>query len=106
MPVMRTHRGDRVHLSEWMDLMAEVTLIGFVVLALDPCNAGANAAGGEGDDASNVAVVEACAARAAESKDDGVGGVPQLEPHEMGAVEGKGGVKGGGALRKRARMDN
>ena len=86
--------------------MAEVTAIRFMVPALDPRNAGANAAGGEGDEVSNAAIVGACAARAAESKDDSVGGVPQLEPHEMGAVEGKGGVKGGGALRKRARMDN
>jgi hypothetical protein len=41
MPVMGTHRGDRVHLSEQIDLMAEVTAIGFVVPALDPHNAGA-----------------------------------------------------------------
>jgi hypothetical protein len=94
MPVMGTCRGDRVHLSKQIDLMANVTLIGFMVPALDPHNAGANAAGGEGNDISDTAVVGACDARAAESKGDGVGGAPQLEPHEMGAVEGKGGVKG------------
>jgi hypothetical protein len=45
-------------------------------------------------------------ARAAESKGDGVGGASLLKPCVMGAVEGKGGVKGGGALQKRTRMDN
>ena len=94
MPVMRTRRGDRVHLSKQIDLMAEVTATRFVVPALDPCHAGANAAGGEGDEVSNMAVVGACAARAAESKGDGVGGATQLELHEMGYVEGKDGVKG------------
>ncbi len=74
MPVMGTHRGARVHLSEQTDLMAKVTLIGFVVPTLNPLNAEVNAAGWEGDDISNVAVVGACAARAAESKGDGVGG--------------------------------
>jgi hypothetical protein len=41
-----------------------------------------------------------------ESKGDGVGGATQLEPHETGAVDSEGGVKGDGALRKRARMDD
>jgi hypothetical protein len=72
MPVMGTHRFDNAHLSKRVDLMAEVTAIGFMVPALDPCNAGANAAGGEGDDVSNAAVVEARAARAVGSKGDGV----------------------------------
>jgi hypothetical protein len=39
--------------------MAEVTAIKFGVPALDPHNAGANAAGGEGDEVGNVAVVAA-----------------------------------------------
>jgi hypothetical protein len=77
-----------------------------VVPALDPHNVGANATGGEGNDVSNAAVVGACAARAAESKGDGIGGALQLEPHEMGAVEGQGGVKGIVALQKCARTDN
>ncbi len=68
----------RVHLSEWIDLMAEVTLIGFVVLTLDPRNVGANAEGGEGDEVSNAAIVGAHAARASESKGDSFGGAPQL----------------------------
>ncbi len=85
--------------------MAEVTLIGFVVPVLDLCNAGAYAAGGEGDDVSKAAVVGACAARFAESKGDSIGGAPQLELREMGAVEGKGGVKGNGASQKHARTD-
>jgi hypothetical protein len=72
--------------------MAEVTTIRFVVPTLDPCNAGANAAGGEGDEVGNAAIVGACAARAAESKGDGIGGAPQLEPCAAGAV--KGGVWG------------
>jgi hypothetical protein len=74
--------------------MAEVTAIRFMVPALDPRNAGANVAGGEGDEVGNAAIVGACAAGAAESKGDGVGGAPQLEPREEGAVEGEGGVKG------------
>jgi hypothetical protein len=77
-----------------------------VAPALDPCNVGRNAVGGEGDDVSNVAVVEACAARAAESKGDGVGGVPQLEPCEKGAVEGEGEVEGVGVLQKRTRTED
>ncbi len=44
MPVM----GTRVHLSEQIDLMSEIRAIGFVAPALDPSNAGANAAGGVG----------------------------------------------------------
>jgi hypothetical protein len=98
--------GDRVHLSERIDLMAEVTAIGFLVPALDPRNAGANAAGGVGDEIGNMAIVGACAARAAESKGDGIGGAPPLEPRATGAVEGECGVKGNGALRKRARTDD
>jgi hypothetical protein len=86
--------------------MAEVTAIGFVVPALDPRNAGANAAGWEGNEVGDMAIVGAHAARAAESKGDGVGGVPQLEPHAMVAVEGKCDVKGNRASRKRTRMDN
>jgi hypothetical protein len=62
MPVMGTCRGDRVHLSRRIDLMAKVTAIGFVVPALDPRNAGVNAVGGEGYDVSNPAVLEACSA--------------------------------------------
>jgi hypothetical protein len=37
-----------VHLSEWIDPMAEVTAIGFVVPTLDQRYAGANVAGGFG----------------------------------------------------------
>jgi hypothetical protein len=74
--------------------MAEVAAIGFVVLALDPCNAGVNAAGRVGDEVSNAAIVGACAARATESKGDSVGGAPQLEPRAIGHVEGEGGVEG------------
>jgi hypothetical protein len=59
------YRG--VHLYEWIDLMAEVTAIGFMVPGLDPRNAGANAAGGEGDEVSEVAIVGAFAAKAVES---------------------------------------
>ncbi len=61
---------------------------------------GVNAAGGVGDEVSNAAIVEACAARAAESKGDGISGAPQPEPRAMGHVEGE------GALRKCMRMDN
>jgi hypothetical protein len=78
-----------VHLSKQIDLMAEVTAIGFVVPTLDPHNGGANAAGGEGDEGGDAAIVGACAAGAAESKGDGVGKAPQLEPREAGAVEGE-----------------
>jgi hypothetical protein len=105
MPVMGMRRFDRVHLSKWIDLIAKVRVIGFVVPALDPRNVAENAAGGESDDASDVAVVEARAARAAESKGDGVGGALLLEPHVMGSVEGKGRVEGNGALQKRTRTD-
>ncbi len=54
----------------------------------------------------DAAIVGVCAARAAESKGDGVGRVPQLEPRAAGAVEGECGVKGDGALRKCVRADN
>jgi hypothetical protein len=94
MPVM----GTRVHLSERIDLMSEIRAIEFVAPALDPRNAGVNAAGGVGDEVSNAAYVGACAARAAESKGDSVGGAPQLEPHATGPVDGKGGVEGNKAL--------
>jgi hypothetical protein len=98
--------GARVHLTKRIDLMAEVTVIGFVVPVLDPCNAGANVAGEEDDEVGNTAIVGARAARAAESKGDGIGGAPQLELRAMGAVEGKCGVEGDRASRKHARMDN
>jgi hypothetical protein len=79
-----------------------------VAPALDPRNTGTNNAGGDSDDVSNVAVVGAGAAGAAESKGDGDGiaGEPQLEPHAMGPVEGEGGVKGKGASRKCTRTNN
>jgi hypothetical protein len=67
---------------------------------------GVNAAGGVGDEVSNVAIVGACAARAAESKGNSVGGVPQLEPCATCPVDGEGGVEGNGALQKRTRTDN
>jgi hypothetical protein len=102
MPVM----GMRVHLSERIDLMSEIRVIGFVAPALDPRNAGVNAAGGVGDEVSNMAIVGACAAKAAESEGDSVGGAPQLELHAMGPVEGEGGVEGDGSSQKRARTDN
>ncbi len=74
--------------------------------ALDPCNVGMNAAGGVDDEVSNAAIVEACAARAAESEGDSVGGVPQLEPRATCPVDGKGGVEGDRASQKRLRTDN
>ncbi len=46
-----------VHRSKQIDLMAEVTAIGFMVPALDLRNAGGNAAAGEGDEVGNVAIV-------------------------------------------------
>jgi hypothetical protein len=67
MPMMGMLRGERVHLSERIDLMANVTSIGFVVPTLDKRNVGVNVAGGEGDNVSNAAVVGACAARVAEN---------------------------------------
>jgi hypothetical protein len=67
---------------------------------------GVNAAGGVGDEVSNAAIVGACAARAAESKGDSVGGDPQLEPRATCPVDGEGGVEGNEALQKRTRMDN
>jgi hypothetical protein len=102
MPVM----GNCVHLSERINLMSEIRAVGFVVPALDPSNVGVNAAEGVGDEVSNAAIVGACAARAAESEGDSVGGVPQLEPRATCPVDGKGGVEGDGALRKRTRTDN
>ena len=45
-------------------------------------------------------------ARAAESKGDGVGGAPQLEPCATGPVKGEGGVEGNESSRKHARTDN
>jgi hypothetical protein len=98
--------GARVHLSKRIDLMAEVAAIGFVVPVLDPRNVGVNAAGGVGDEVSNAAIVGGCAARAAESKGDSVGGVPQVEPHAMGHVEGNCAVEGDGASQKRIKTDN
>ncbi len=106
MPVMALHRSDRVHLSKQIDLMAKVSAIRFAAPALDPRNVGANAAGGEGDDVSNVAVVGICGARAVESKGDGVSGVPLLERCVTDAMEGKGGVDGNGVPRKCAGMDD
>ena len=102
MPVM----GTRVHLSEKIDLMSKIRAIGFVAPVLDPRNAGVNAAGGVGDEVSNAAIEGACAARAAESKGDSVGGVPQLEPRAMCPVDGEGGVESDRALQKHTRMDN
>jgi hypothetical protein len=98
--------GTCVHLSEQIDLMSEIRAVGFVVPALDPRNVGVNAAGGVGDEVSNAAIVGACAARAAESKGDSVGEVPQLEPRAMCPVNGKGGVEGNRASQKRTRRDN
>jgi hypothetical protein len=98
--------GMHVHLSERIDLMSEIRAIAFVAPALDLHNAGANAAGGVGDDDSNAAIARACAARAVESKGDSVGGAPQLEPRATGPVEGKGGVEGNRSLQKRAMTDN
>jgi hypothetical protein len=100
MLVMGTH----MYLSERIDMMSEIRAIGFMAPALDPCNVGVNAAGGVGDEVSDAAIVGACAARAAESKGDSVGGAPQLELRATGPVEGKGGVEGNRLLQKRARM--
>jgi hypothetical protein len=96
MPVMKTRRGDRVHLSKQIDLMSNIQANGFVAPAFDLHNTGTNDVGGDSDDVSNLAVVGAGAAGAAESKHeyDGIAGEPQLEPHAMGPVEGEGGVKG------------
>ncbi len=102
MPVM----GNHVHLSERIDLISEIRVVRFVQLALDPSNVGVNATGGVGDEVSNAAIVGACAARAAESKGDSVGGVPQLEPRATCPVDGEGGVEGDGASQKRTRTDN
>jgi hypothetical protein len=102
MPVM----GNRIHLSERIDLMSKIRAVGFVAPALDPRDVGVNAAGGVGDEVSNVAIVGACAARAAESEGDSDGGVPQLEPRATCPVDGEGGVEGDGVLRKRMRTDN
>jgi hypothetical protein len=102
MPVM----GNCVHLSEQIDLISKIIAVGFVEPALNPRNVGVNAAGGVGNEVSNAAIEGACAARAAESKGDSVGGVPQLEPHAMCPVDGKDGVEGNGALQKRTRTDN
>jgi hypothetical protein len=73
MPVMGTHRGDRVHLSKRIDLMSDIQANGFMAPALDLRNTGTNDAGGDSDDVSNLAVVGAVAAGAAESKGDGDG---------------------------------
>ncbi len=69
---------------------------------------GTNDVGGDSDDVSNIAVVGAGAAQAAESKGDGDGIAkePQLEPHATGTVEGEGRVEGNGASQKCTRMDN
>jgi hypothetical protein len=85
--------------------MAAVSAIGFVAPALDPHNAGANAAGGEGNDISNVAMFKICVAVAAENKGEDLGGSLLLEPHVTDAVESKGGVTGDRAPQKRARLD-
>ncbi len=98
--------GNCVHLSERIDLISEIRAVGFVEPALDPRNVGVNAAGGVGDEVSNAAIEGACAARAAESKGDSVGGVPQLESRAMCPVDGKGGVEGNRASQKRMRTDN
>jgi hypothetical protein len=102
MPVM----GNHVHLSERIDLISEIRVVGFVEPALDPRDVGVNAAGGVGDEVSNATIEGARAARAAESKGDSVGGVLQLEPRATCPVEGEGGVEGDGASRKRTRTDN
>jgi hypothetical protein len=102
MPVMGTCRGDRVHLSEWIDLMSNIQANGFVAPTLDPRNMGTNDAGGDSDNVSNSTVVGAGAAGSVESKGggDGVTGEPQLEPRAMGPVEGESGVEGDGASQK------
>jgi hypothetical protein len=108
MPVMGTRRGDRVHLSEGIDLMSDIQVNGFVAPVLDPHNTGTNDAGGDSDDVSNLAVVGAAATGDAESEGggDGVAGEPQLEPRATGPVEGEGGVEGNGASQKCTRTDN
>jgi hypothetical protein len=105
---MGKRRGDRVHLSKWIDLMSNIQANGFVAPALDPRNMETNDIGGDSDNVSNLAVVGVGAAGAAESKGDGdgVAGEPQLELHEMGPVEGEGGVESNAASQKRTRMDN
>ncbi len=69
---------------------------------------GTNDAGGDSDDVSNLAVVGAGAAGAAESEGDGdsVAGEPQLELRASGPVEGEGGVEGNRASQKHMRTDN
>ncbi len=102
---MASCRFERGYLYKRHDLMAVVSAIGFVVPALDPRNAGANAVGGEGNDVDNAAVVEIHVARAAENNGEGVGGTPLLELHDTDAVEGKWEVEGNGAPQKCARSD-
>jgi hypothetical protein len=106
LPVVELNRSDRVHLSKRIDLMAEVLAIGFEAPALDPHNAETNVVGGEGHDVSNAAVVGIRAARAAESKGEGISGMPLLELHVTGAVESEGVVEGNRALQKQLRMDD
>jgi hypothetical protein len=103
--VMALGRFGRGYLHEWHDMMAAVSVIGFVAPALDPYNAGANAVGGEGNNVNVVAVVEIHVARAAENKGEGVGGAPLLEPRVTDAVEGERGVEGNGAPQKHVRSD-
>jgi hypothetical protein len=109
MPCKGTRRGDRVHLSKRIDLMSKILANGFVAPTLDPRNMRTDDAGGDSDDVSNVAVVGAGAAGAAESECDGddVAGEPQLELRATGPVEGECGVKeGNGASQKCTRTDN
>jgi hypothetical protein len=86
--------------------MSEIQATGFVAPALDPCNAGVNAAGGVGDEVSNAAIVGAPAAQALENEGNSVGGALQLEPCATDPVEGKGGVEGDGSSQKRVKADN
>jgi hypothetical protein len=74
--VMGLGRFGRGYLRERRDMMAAVSAIGFVAPPLDPRNTGANVAGGEGNNVGNTAVAEIHVARAAENKNEGVGGMP------------------------------
>jgi hypothetical protein len=95
-----------VHLSERIDLMAEVMAIRFVVPALDPNNAGANAAGGKDDEVGNAAIVGAPVARAAESKVMALVEHPNWNHVKRVQWRAEGGVKGTRALQKHARTDD
>ncbi len=52
---MALRRFGKGYLCKWHDMIAAVSVIEFVASVLGPCNAGANAAGGEGNDVGDAA---------------------------------------------------